>query len=308
MRRSTRIRKRSTRLTYDTLGGRDNNAQKEIVYTNSYQENESNNAENVVEDVFLWRVVKGWACCLVVIALAAELTQPTAYGRFGVETSEITLDPRLGWWLMELPCSSVFIITFFFVGGPQSRKPVPRLFASVYLMHYLYRGWLFPAFINRHGSAGTNFSIVPAVGSWIVTITHAYLNAKWFSTFGKKLNWEWIKSKWFFIAAATYYCGLGLTIWHDHILRNLRPCPSGQRYCVPHGALFEWITSAQYFSELVAWLGFWMMSCGPNGAFIFFVSLANLIPRSHSTHDWYLERFGDEYEDLGRYRLVPFLW
>ena len=34
-------------------------------------------------------------------------------------------------------------------------------------------------------------------------------------------------------------------------MRNLRPCPNGQRYCIPHGGLFEYVTMGSYLSELL---------------------------------------------------------
>lgn len=253
----------------------------------------------------LWNRVLQWAACLVLVCFVAETVSPTAYGRFG-DSSAIALDSRIGWWLMELPCSVVFVYQFFIVGGPRSHMYVPRCMAAIYCCHYLYRGWVFPYMINTYAGV-KNFSIVPAVFSWIVTCTHAYLNAKWFSTWGTHLDRRWVRTRCFKVAAATYYVGLILIIWHDKILRDLRPCPGGKRYCIPEGGLFDYATCAQYTAELIAWFGFWAMSCGPNGAFIFLVSVANLVPRSVVTHNWYLSKF-DSYRSLGRARLVPGLW
>ena len=83
-----------------------------------------------------------------------------------------------------------------------------------------------------------------------------------------------------------YYTGLAATIYHDHLQRTLRPCPGGARYCIPHGGLFEYVTAGNYLAELWMWMGFAIMSWGPNGAFIFLVSLVNLTPRSAATHQW----------------------
>lgn len=256
----------------------------------------------------LWPRLLQWAALLVCVCFVAEMISPTAYGRFGINNSgTIKLDSRLGWWLMELPCSVVFVLNFFYFGGPQSKKNVPRLFAAMFCGHYLYRGWYFPLSMNMYNGSQI-FSIVPALFGWVVTITHAYLNAKWYSTYGKHLTWQWIRSWWFVGSAALYYGSFFMIVWHDHILRSLRPCPGGRRYCLPHEGLFVYATSAQYLVELTAWFGFWMMSYGPNGAFIFFISLVNLIPRAYSTHLWYLDRFGDEYASLGRARLIPGVW
>ena len=221
---------------------------------------------------------------LVVVCFLAENYMPTQYGKFG--DAKVGLDPRLGWWLMELPCSVVFVALFFFFCGPQSNEPVPRIMATIFCMHYLYRGWIFPLSINVH-KGSQNFSVVPACCSWIVTSLHAYLNARWFSTHAKHLNWSWIRSPFFWVGVAMYYSGMACVVWHDTIMRQMRPCPGGERYCIPHEGLFIYATSVQYFLELWAWLGFWMLSgWGPNGRFIFLVSLVNLVPRAMSNHTW----------------------
>ena len=93
---------------------------------------------------------------------------------------------------------------------------------------------------------------------------------------------------------------------HDGIMRGLRSTP-GPRYRIPTGGMFEFATCAHYFVELWAWMGFAILSWGPNGAFIFFVSLFNLVPRAARTHEWYLSTFGDDYPS-GRMRLVPYVW
>lgn len=242
----------------------------------------------------------------VVVAAMAENCASTAYGRFGGET-KLALDPRLGWWLMELPCSLVFIYQFFVIGGPQARKPVPRLMAVIFCLHYLYRGWIFPMLIRVHGNSN-NFSIVPAIFSWGLTSTHAYLNAQWFASQGKHLTSGWLRTLRFWIGLTMYYSGFALIIWHDTILRELRPCPNGARYCVPTRGLFQYATCAHYFVELWAWAGFALLSSGPNGLMILLVSLGNLVPRSVATHNWYLEHFGEAYNQLGRQYLVPFVW
>lgn len=111
------------------------------------------------------------ACILVGVCFIAETTESTAYGRFGND-STIGLDPRIGWWLMELPCSTFFVYNFWLVGGPQQNNTVPKILASIFTLHYLYRGWIFPSMIKVHNGS-KNFSIIPAVFSWLVTVTHA---------------------------------------------------------------------------------------------------------------------------------------
>ena len=51
----------------------------------------------------------------------AESIMPTSYGKFGdgkgvLPNLSIGISPRLGWWLMEAPCTFVFAHQFFVRG------------------------------------------------------------------------------------------------------------------------------------------------------------------------------------------------
>ena len=276
------------------------------------------------------------AALLVAVCGVAEHIQPVPYGKFGGASQNllsIGLPAQIGWWLMELPCSAFFAYQFFAVGGPQASRPVPRFFAFLFCCHYLYRGWLFPYMLRPSSSGLKNFDVTVALGSWGVTLLHAYLNARWYAEHGTHLaggvnfggkekkngskkkrvedssndDFAWTKDVRFRVGIALYYAGFALTIYHDHLMRELRPCPGGARYCIPHGGLYEYVTMGGYTSELLAWLGFAIASWGPNGLFIFLVSLGNLVPRAATSHKWYLDTF-PEYAALGRAKLIPGVW
>ncbi|CAE8699907.1 unnamed protein product, partial [Polarella glacialis] len=240
-----------------------------------------------------FNLVCSWAALLVVVTGASECFASTAYGKFG-SASVLVVSPRLGWWLMELPVTVSFLYFFFVRGGPQSKELVPRLCAAVVCMHYSYRGWAYPYLLHVHPGSASNFSLVPAIGGCLVTITHGYLSARWFAEHGKHLRPRWLRDPRFVAGAILYVTGFISLVYHDHLMRQLRTTP-GPRYRIPRGGLFEYATQAVYFCELWTWLGFFLMSWGPNGAFILCVSLANLIPRAVASHNWYLQHFGDDY-------------
>jgi len=77
------------------------------------------------------------------------------------------------------------------------------------------------------------------------------------------------------------------------------------RYKIPRGGCFTHVTSAQYLGELLAWLGFAILTWSIPGAAVLAISTFNLVPRAFQNHAWYLGRFGDEYKKLGRARLIP---
>lgn len=254
-----------------------------------------------------FNLVCTWAALMVLVCLATECNSSTAYGKFGLPAGGFAVSARLGWWLMEFPVSATFVYFFFIKGGPQSHQLVPRICAGIMCFHYTYRGWLYPYLIREHSGSNNGFSVVPAIGGCMVTITHGYLNARWFAEHGTHLKLSWLRDKRFLVGITMYVSGFVSLVYHDHIMRELRASP-GPQYRIPRGGLFEYATQAVYFCELWTWLGFFLLSWGPNGAFILLVSLANLVPRSIASHEWYLRQFGDEYAGLGRKYLIPFVW
>ncbi|GBG30433.1 3-oxo-5-alpha-steroid 4-dehydrogenase 1 [Hondaea fermentalgiana] len=242
-----------------------------------------------------FNLVLTWAIFVVAVSFAAENWSNTAYGRFG-GNAYIAVNPRLGWFLLEFPVTCTFVYFFFVKGGSQSKEAVPRFMACIMLLHYAYRNFAFPYLIRVHGES-KNFSLVPALGGVLVTVTHGYLNAKWFAEYGRHLNQRWLRDPRFWIGLLVYLSGLAMIIWHDKIVRDLRADPNAPRYQIPHGGFFEYVTCAQYFVELWAFAGFAILSWGPNGAFVLAVSMANLVPRAPAITAWYEEKFGDAYPD-----------
>jgi len=242
---------------------------------------------------------------IMITCFIAENISPTAYGRFGKDNATFSVSPRVGWWLMEIPVTVMMLYFFFIKGGSQSGNFVPRIMAFVVCGHYAYRGWYYPYNVNVSNNS-KNFSLLPAIGGWLVTIPHGYLNAKWFAEHGKHLNNKWLRNPRFWIGLVMYYSGFAMLVWHDKLMRDLRNTP-GPRYRIPVGGLFDYSTCAHYFVELWTWLGLAVLTWGPNGLFIFTVSCVNLIPRAVSTHAWYLEKFGEEYPSNRTY-LIPYIW
>lgn len=102
-----------------------------------------------------------------------------------------------------------------------------------------------------------------------------------------------------------------INIHSDHILRNLRK-KNEKGYKIPRGGLFEYVSckytiillkvkiklintyiGANFFGEIVEWIGFFILSCSPQAlAFVIF-TIANLLPRGIKHHQWYKKKFED---------------
>lgn len=244
---------------------------------------------------------------VLLTAMAAPLLQ-TPYGRFADARWGASLDPRLGWFLMELPAPVVFLATF--VGGPHRAEPYPLVLLAVWSFHYLNRGFLMPLLMRVPRGQKGSFSLMVVAIGWLVTSLHGYLNARWATTFHANPSATWLADPRFLLGFAIYALAMGGNLHADHVLRTLRTrdeVARGERvHRIPRGGLFELVTNASYFTELVAWSGFALMTWSPGGLFILGISLANLVPRALATHRWYLAKFPAYPRE--RKILVPYVW
>lgn len=245
------------------------------------------------------------------LALAALVgaTSPfvaSPYGRFASDKWGFAVDPRLGWFLMELPSTVFFLV--FFLRGPDRFEPVPLAFLAIWLVHYANRGFFFPASMRVPKGAKATFGTLVLSMGWVVTSLHGYLNGAFASTFAGR-DASWFADPRFLCGLALYAASLALNIQSDAIVRNLRTAAevrAGTKvYRIPQGGLFRWVSCPSYLTELTAWAGFALLTWSLAGVFIFAVSCANLLPRVFATHRWYQERFPDY--PARRKALIPFV-
>jgi 3-oxo-5-alpha-steroid 4-dehydrogenase 1 len=241
-----------------------------------------------------------------VVSIAAWFV-PSPYGRFAEPRFGVSLGPRLGWFLMELPATLSF--AFFFSRGPHRGELVPLVFCAMWLVHYGNRGFLFPLLIRSPRGARASFSLLVVGAGWLVTSVHGYLHAEFIARLGRHYTPAWLHDPRFLLGLAVYYTSFALNIQSDATIRNLRTraevAAGAKPYRIPRGGLFEYVTCPNYLTELSAWAGFALCTYSLAGVFIFVVSLANLLPRALATHAWYRARFADY--PAGRKALVPFI-
>ncbi len=227
------------------------------------------------------------------------------YGRFASDKYGLNLNPKLGWWLMEIPATVVFL--WFFVQGSRATEPVPLILAAVWLIHYGNRGWFFPLSIRVARGRRSTFSLMVMSMGMFVTAIHGYLNASLFSEFGAHLTNDWLTDPRFLSGLVIYYFGFFVILRSESIVRNLRdPNVQGEaEYKIPYGGFYRYVSSPQYLGELVGWAGFALMTWGLPGVMIFLISAGNLVPRAFGTHRWYREKFPDYPSD--RKALIPYV-
>jgi len=68
------------------------------------------------------------------------------------------------------------------------------------------------------------------------------------------------------------------------------------------------VSGANFFGEIVEWLGFAIaMGLALPGVTFAFCTACNIGPRAVAHHKWYLEKFNDEYPKT-RKALIPFIF
>eukprot|EP01138_Halocafeteria_seosinensis_P002411 gb/GECG01002468.1/.p1 GENE.gb/GECG01002468.1/~~gb/GECG01002468.1/.p1 ORF type:complete len:206 (+),score=8.30 gb/GECG01002468.1/:1-618(+) len=106
--------------------------------------------------------------------------------------------------------------------------------------------------------------------------------------------------------------GWAINLHADSVLRNLRTRHNPDyhpktRYYIPKGGLFEYVSGANFFGEILEWFGFALAAHTlPAWAFAIF-AFSNIAPRGWQHHQWYLNKFKEEYPS-SRYAVIPFVW
>ena len=240
----------------------------------------------------------------------ARYQKRAPYGKFGGnQKNVINLDPRLGWWLMELPATVSFLINYYLGEKRKKEKEekdasnravgpkgvITRILFLVWCMHYFNRGWYFPLTIRVAEGSKASFALFNAAIGAIFLTAHGYLNARLFTEFGEHLTDSWLKDPRFIFGLILQQFGFWTIIQSESIMRNLRPAneiiTAANRYKIPTGGLYEYITNPAYFGEIVAWTGFLVMTWSPTFLPVLFITLGNLVPRAFEQHKWYLKKF-----------------
>lgn len=230
----------------------------------------------------------------------------SSYGRFASPKLGFNLNPRFGWWLMEIPATVVFALTY--LSGPARCEPTSLVLAGIWVLHYANRGWFFPLAIRQMPGKRSTFNLSVVVMGMAVTAMHGYLNGALFShDYLHRYDTGWLTDPRFLIGVVLYLCGFVLLVHSEAIVRHLRAKndPGAAEYRIPYGGAFRFVTSPAYLGELIAWSGFAVLTWALPGVAILLITAGNLIPRALQTQRWYEQKFVDYPTD--RKALIPFL-
>lgn len=251
----------------------------------------------MTEHAFFTALVYAWFGVAAVTAIALFfLSAP--YGRHTRTGWGPTIQARWGWMIMELP-AALTIATCFVVRPPSS--PVPWVMLALWEVHYVNRSLIFPLRL-RAGHKPMPIAI-PAMAVFFNCV-NGYLNGRWLTVFGS-YDRSWLTDPRFLVGAALMAVGFALNLRADATLRRLRG-PGESHYKIPTGGLYDYISSPNYFAEILEWTGWAVLTWSIAGLSFAVWTAANLAPRAWTHHRWYRQQFPDYPRE--RRALIPFVW
>lgn len=262
--------------------------------------------DKIMEGIFSERLYWGILlsmCILAPIVFLALQKVTAGYGMMYTPKWGKTVNNRIGWILMEAP---VFIaMTLLWLLSARRGEIAPAVMCGLFLAHYFQRSFIFPLLLRGKGKMP--LSIV-AMGM-IFNLINAYLIGGWLFYVSPAATYpvRWLWSPCFIIGLLIFITGMCINIRSDSIVRNLRK-PGDIRHYIPKGGMYRYVSSANYFGELLEWSGYAILTWSAPGAVFVLWTFANLAPRAGKIHERYISEFGDEYRKLGRKRILPFIY
>jgi len=248
-----------------------------------------------------FRVLMGAAVGLGAAVFVILFFIPAPYGRHNRSGWGPQIDSRVGWIIMESMAPAAFFL--FFLTGDWKTGVMPYVFLGLWMLHYLYRAFLFPLLMR----GSRTMPAIIALFAVLFNTMNAYLQAGYLyhlSPGSGKYAPAWLVGAPFLVGVLLFLAGLVIHVWSDTIARNLR-APGESGYRIPRGGLFRWISSPNYFGEIVEWTGWAVLTWSLPGLVFAFWTAANLVPRAYWNHKWYRRRFPDYPEN--RRAVIPFV-
>ena len=172
----------------------------------------------------------------------------------------------------------------------------------MYMSHYLYRSFVYP--LRMRGGKRMPAGICALAA--IFCAYNGYLQGRlWSALTVVELETPMATLR-FASGFSIWALGWGINMHSDALLRRLR-APGESGYKIPRGGLFEWVSGANYLGEVVEWAGYALASWRLAPLAFALFTLANTGPRAYQHHQWYLNKFKEEYPKHRR-ALIPFVW
>lgn len=228
---------------------------------------------------------------------------PAPYGRYqGHMKSKyfgFGIPPRIAWVIQELP-SFCWPSYFLLMERPHSRYALLLLF--LFWIHYFQRTFIFSLGIRSKNQT----RLVPFVLAFLFCFFNGYLQSAYLARYfagslESSADWAYL-----LVGCGVFFVGMAINIHSDSLLRNLRSAHDTTIH-LPQGGMFHYVSGANFFGEIVEWLGFAIASQFSLPAVAFFLfTFASIAPRGKRHHEQYRQHFANY--PRHRRAVIPFIW
>ena len=225
------------------------------------------------------------------------------YGKFYNRKWGPSVNNKLGWVLMESPVFIAMLVLWLLCD--RKDNVCLLVFLLIFELHYFQRSFVFPFLISGKSRMpasiiimGVTFNTLNALmqGGWLFYISDPGLYTE-----------SYLRDPRFLAGVVVFFVGMYINIQSDSIIRNLR-APGDNRHYLPKGGMFKYVTSANYFGELLEWVGFAILTWSLSGAVFALWTFANLCPRARRIYERYKTEFPDELDTSKVKRNIPYIY
>jgi len=261
--------------------------------------------------IYLWVMI-----AIAIVTFIALYHVEAGYGMLRTEKWGKTINNKWAWFFMEFPIFIAMIILW--LCSPNKGNLVPFVFLLIFQSHYIQRTLIFPFLLKGKGRMpigvmclGISFNILNSAmqGYWI--FYGAYIidpQTNEFQALFARAGIEWFYSWQFIVGFCLFVGGYVINLRSDYIIRHLRKDINDTKHYFPKGFMFKYVTSANYFGEIIEWLGFAILTWSVSGLVFFLWTFANLVPRAAAIHKRYKDEFADEMKGKKLKRVFPFIY
>jgi len=224
------------------------------------------------------------------------------YGRYTIGSTgwayQLRMPGKLAWVLQESPTVIIAFLCWRLATPAVQASLANRVLLGLFCLHYGHRTFVFPLMLR----GGKPTPVVLMLNALVFCTLNGYMQAR--SLCLTLYPAGWLERPQTLVGIALFFTGMLCNLHADYTLIGLRK-PGQTGYSIPRGGMFEYVSGANFFGEIIEWTGF-ALACGsvPAAAFAF-TTACNIGPRAIQHHQWYLSKF-DDYPPQ-RKALIPFL-
>lgn len=249
--------------------------------------------------LFLWIM-----SAVALVVFVALYFVKAGYGMFRTASWGASINNKIAWMLMEAPVFIVMLLLWRLSGVGFA---IPQFFfLFLFLLHYFQRSFVFPFLMKGKSKMPLAIMLMGVVFNVLNGMMQAG-GLFFFPALGEyEKGWGYLFEPHALAGIVLFFVGLAIN-WHsDYVIRHLRK-PGDTKHYLPARGLYKYVTSANYFGELVEWTGFAILTAAPAAWVFVWWTFANLVPRAHAIHRRYREEFGDDAVGK-RKRIIPFIY